>query len=65
MRLSAVLDKAYRASASSATATPVRKGSKQQRPSSAGIGRDSSEIRTSLAVEWNLKVGSSWVWNGN
>jgi hypothetical protein len=45
---------------------PARKCSKQQRRSFAGIGRDSSESRTDLAVEWNLKVGSSsWVWNDN
>jgi hypothetical protein len=63
LRLIAVLDKANREAASSAIATPARKGSKQQRRSSAGIGRDSSESRTGLAIEWNLEVGSSWVWN--
>jgi hypothetical protein len=65
LRLTEVLDKANRQAASSAIATPARKGSKQQRRSSAGIGRDSSESRTGLAVEWNLEVGSSWVWNNN
>jgi hypothetical protein len=64
-RLIDVLDKANRQAASSAIATPARKGSKQQCRSSAGIGRDSSESRTGLAVEWNLEVGSSWVWNDN
>ncbi len=41
------------------------KGTKQQHRSSTGFGRDSSESRTGLAVEWNLEIGSSWVWNDN
>ncbi len=64
-RLTDVLDKANRQAAKSALAAPARKGSKQQRRSSAGLGRDSSEPRTGLAVEWNLEIGSSWVWNDN
>jgi hypothetical protein len=64
-RLTEVLDKANRQAANSALAAPARKGSEQQRRSSAGLGRDSSESRTGLAVEWNLEVGSSWVWNDN
>ncbi len=64
-RLAKVLDKAIRQAANSALATPARKGSKQQRRSSAGLGRDSSESRTGLAVKWNLEVCSSWVWNDN
>jgi hypothetical protein len=64
-RLTDVLDKANRQAANFALAAPARKGSKQQRRSSAGLGRDSSEPRTGLAVEWNLEIGSSWVWNDN
>ncbi len=60
-----VLDKGNRQAVNSALATPSRKGSNQQRRSSAGLGRDSSESRTGLAVEWNLEIGSSWVWNDN
>jgi hypothetical protein len=65
LRLTEVLDKANRQAANSALATSARKGSKQQRRSFAGVGRDSSESGTGLAVEWNLEVGSSWVWNDN
>ncbi len=64
-RLAGVLDKANWQAANSALATPFRKGTKQQRRSSTGFGRDSSESRTGLAVEWNLEIGSSWVWNDN
>jgi hypothetical protein len=64
-RLTEVLDKANRQAVNSALAAPSRHCSKQQRRSSAGLGRDSSESRTGLAVEWNLEVGSSWVWNDN
>jgi hypothetical protein len=46
-------------------AAPFRKGTKQQRRSSTGLGHDSSELRSGLAVEWNLEIGSSWVWNDN
>ena len=60
-RLTDVLDKANRKAANSALAAPARKSSKQQRRSSAGLGRDSSEPRTGLAVEWNLEIGFSWV----
>jgi hypothetical protein len=65
MRLRAVLDKAYRAAASSETVTPALKDTKQQPRSSAGIGRGYSGSMIGLAVEWNLEVGSSWVWNDN
>jgi hypothetical protein len=59
------LDKANWQAANSALAAPFRKGTKQQRRSSTGFDRDSSESRTGLAVEWNLEIGSSWVWNDN
>jgi hypothetical protein len=64
-RLAGVLDKANWQAANSALAAPFRKDTKQQRGSSTGFGRDSSESRTGLAVEWNLEIGSSWVWNDN
>ncbi len=64
-RLTTVLDKANREATVSATVTPARKSSKKQRRSSAGIGRDSSGFKSGLASEWNLEVGSSWVWNDN
>jgi hypothetical protein len=50
-RLAGVLDKANWQAANSALAAPFRKGTKQQRRSSTGFGRDSSESRTGLAVE--------------
>ena len=50
---------AYVASAS------VQKQSKQQRRSSAGIGRDLHEALPGLAVEWNLRSETAWVWNDN
>ncbi len=49
-RLAGVLDKANWQAANSALAAPFRKGTKQQRHSSTGFGRDSSESRTGLAV---------------
>jgi hypothetical protein len=64
-RLAGVLDKANWQAANSALAAPFRKDTKQQRRSSTGFGRDSSESRTGLAVEWNLEIGSFWVWNDN
>ena len=43
----------------------MRKGSKQQRRSSAGIGRDASDSLPGLTIEWNVDAASSWVWNDN
>ncbi len=63
--LAGVLDRANWQAANAAMAAPFRKGTKQQRRSSTGLGRDSSELRSGLAVEWNLEIGSSWVWNDN
>jgi hypothetical protein len=64
-RLTDVLDKANRKAANSALAAPARKSSTQRHRSSAGLGRDSLVPRTGLAVEWNLEIDSSWVWNDN
>jgi len=63
--LAGILDKAAWQTANAAMAAPFRKGTKQQRRSSTGLGHDSSELRSGLAVEWNLEIGSSWVWNDN
>ena len=43
----------------------MRKGAKQQRRSSAGVGRDSSDSLSGLMVEWNVDAPYSWVWNDN
>jgi hypothetical protein len=43
----------------------MRKRSKQQRRSSAGIGRDASDSLSLLMIEWNVDAPSSWVWNDN
>ncbi len=47
------------------SSTPMRKESKQQRRSSAGIGRDASDSLSLLMIEWNVDAASSWVWNDN
>ncbi len=47
------------------SSTQMRKGSKQQRRSSAGMGRDIFFSLSSLMVEWNVDASSSWVWNDN
>jgi hypothetical protein len=43
----------------------MRKGPKQQRRSSAGMGRDNSDSLSGLMIEWNVDAPSSWVWNDN
>jgi hypothetical protein len=43
----------------------MRKGPKQQRRSSAGMGRDNSDSLSGMMVEWNVDAPSSWVWNDN
>jgi hypothetical protein len=64
-RIRAVMDQGARADAAIVSSTQMRKGSKQQRRSSAGIGRDASDSLPSLTVEWNVDAPSSWVWNDN
>jgi hypothetical protein len=64
-RIKTVLDKVSRATAAYVASTPARKQSKQQRRSSAGIGRDLPDALPGLAVEWNAEVEFSWVWNDN
>ncbi len=64
-RIKTVLDRisrttpAYVASASSIKQS--KQQSKQQRRSSAGIGRDRPDDLLGLAVEWNVDAESSWV----
>jgi hypothetical protein len=53
-RVRTVLDRASRATAAFVASTPARKQSKQQRRSSAGIGRDLSEPLPGFVVEWNV-----------
>jgi hypothetical protein len=64
-RIRSVMDQANRTTAAVVSSTQMRKGSKQQRRSSAGIERDTSVSLPGLAVEWNVDADSSWVWNDN
>ncbi len=59
------MDQAGRADAAIISSTQMRKGNKQQRRSSAGIGRDASDSLPGLTIEWNVDAPSSWVWNDN
>jgi hypothetical protein len=43
----------------------MRKEPKQQRRSSAGMGRVNSNSPSGLMVEWNVDAPYSWVWNDN
>jgi hypothetical protein len=61
-RIKTVLDKISRTTPASVL---VKKQSKQQRRSSAGIGRDLPDALPGLAVEWNVEVDRSFVWNDN
>jgi hypothetical protein len=60
-----VLDKVSRATSAYVASIPTRKQSKQQRRSSAGIGRDLPDALPGLAVEWNVEAEFSFVWNDN
>ena len=62
-RVRQVLDTASKGM--SAPAAPARKGAKQQRRSTSGAIRSSSESLTGLAVEWNTEVETAWVWKDN
>ncbi len=64
-RVKTVLEKISRTTPAHVASAPTRKQSKQQRRSSAGIGRDLSDALPGLAVEWNVEAESSWVWNDN
>jgi hypothetical protein len=60
-----VMDQANRSTAAVVSSTQMRKGSKQERRSSAVIGRGSSDSLPGITVEWNVDADSSWVWNDN
>ncbi len=62
-RVKQVLDAASKSML--APAAPARKGVKQQRRSTSGAIRGSSEPLTGLAVEWNTEVETTWVWKDN
>jgi hypothetical protein len=64
-RVKTVLEKLPQTGPAYVASASVRKQSKQQRRSSAGIGRDLNEALPGLAVEWNLESEKSWVWNDN
>jgi hypothetical protein len=64
-RVKTVLDKISRSTPPYVALVPVRKQSKQQRRSSAGIGRDFPDALPGLAVEWNVEAEFSFVWNDN
>jgi hypothetical protein len=64
-RIRFILDQGARADVAVVSSTQMRKGNKQQRRSSAGIGRDASDSLPGLTIEWNLDVPVSWVWNDN
>ena len=59
------MDRVAKTDAAVVSSTQMRKGTKQQRRSSAGMGRDISESLSGLMVEWNVDAPSSWVWNDN
>ena len=64
-RIKSVLDRISRTTPAYVASASSRKQSKQQRRSSAGIGRDLPDSLPGLAVEWNVDVDYSWVWNDN
>jgi hypothetical protein len=64
-RIRSVMDQGVRADAAIVSSTQMRKGSKQQRRSSAGMDRDASDSLPLLMIEWNVDAASSWVWNDN
>jgi hypothetical protein len=57
-RIRSVMDQGARADAAIVSSTQMRKGSKQQRRSSAGIGRDASDSLSLLMIEWNVDAPS-------
>ena len=58
-RVKTVLDKISRTTPAYVASVPTKKQSKQQRRSSAGIGRDLPDALPGLAVEWNVEAESS------
>jgi len=64
-RIRSVMDRFANSSAAVVSSFQMRKGAKQQRRSSAGMGRDNPDTLSGLTVEWNLDAPSCWVWNDN
>jgi hypothetical protein len=64
-RIRSIMDRFGNTSAAVVSSFQMRKGPKQQRRSSAGIGRDNSDSLSGLMVEWNVDAPSSWLWNDN
>jgi hypothetical protein len=64
-RIRSVMDRFVNSSAAVVSSFQMRKGAKQPRRSSAGMGRDNPDTLSGLTVEWNLDAPSSWVWNDN
>ncbi len=64
-RIKTVLNRISRTTPAYVASASSRKQSKQQRRSSAGIGRDLPDALPGLAVEWNVDAERSWVWNDN
>jgi hypothetical protein len=59
------MDRVAKTDAAVVSSTQMRKGAKQKRRSSAGMGRDVSDSLSGLMVEWNVDAPSFWVWNDN
>ena len=64
-RIKSVLDRISRTTPAYVASAPSRKQSKQQRRSPVGIVRDLPDSLPGLAVEWNVDVDYSCVWNDN
>jgi hypothetical protein len=59
------MDRVANTNAAVVSSFQMRKGAKQQRRSSAGMGRENSDSLSGLMAEWNVDAPSSWVWNDN
>ena len=64
-RIRSVMDRVGNGSTTVVSSFQMRKGAKQQRRSSAGMGRDNPDSLSGMMVEWNVNAPSSWVWNDN
>jgi hypothetical protein len=64
-RIKSVMDRVAKTDVAVVSSTQMRKGAKQQRRSSAGMGRDISDSLSGLMFEWNVDAPTSWVWNDN
>jgi hypothetical protein len=58
-RIRSVMDQGARADAAIVSSTQIKKGNKQQRRSSAGIGHDTSDSLPGLTIEWNVDAAPS------